>query len=173
MRTSGDPMQLAGAARMTFESLGGKRPVFDVRPMSAYVEDATRETRFMLVLLSLFAGLALALAATGLYGVISHTVVQSTREIGLRIALGSDRMAVLGLVLRRAATLAAVGIAIGLAGAMGFTRYLETLLFGLTPLDPATYVVVVLVFISVALIASYVPARRAARVDPLVALRYE
>ena len=173
MRVSGDPMQLAGAARMTFESLGGKRPVFEVRPMSAYVEDATRETRFMLVLLSLFAGLALVLAAIGLYGVIGHTVAQSTREIGLRIALGSSGLEVLRLVLGRAGVLTLVGIVLGLTGAMGLTRYLQAMLFGLTPLDPATYIVVALVFAAVALFASYVPARRAAHVDPLVALRYE
>ena len=173
MKVSGDPMQLAGAARTTFEALGGKRPVYDVRPMVGYVEDATRETRFILVLLSIFAGLAVALSAIGIYGVMAHTVVQSTREIGVRIALGAKRVEVLGMVLGRAVALAAVGIVLGLVGAVGATHYLQSMLFGLTPLDPQTYAVVAAVFASVAMLGAYLPARRASRVDPLVALRYE
>jgi predicted permease len=173
IRVSGDPMQLSGAARTTFEALGGKRPVYDVRPMSGYVEDATRETRFILVLLSIFAGLALVLSAIGIYGVIAHTVVQSTREIGVRIALGAKKSEVLRMVLGRASVLAAIGIVLGLAGAIGVTRQLQSMLFGVTPFDAPTYVVVAIVFASVAVLGAYLPARRAARVDPLVALRYE
>ena len=173
MKVSGDPIQLAGAARTTFEALGGRRPVYDVRPMIGYVEDATRETRFILVLLSIFAGLALVLSAIGIYGVMAHTVAQSTREIGVRIALGARKVEVLRMVLGRAGVLAAVGIVLGLVGAIGATRYLQSMLFGLTPLDPATYVVVAAVFASVAMLGAYLPARRASRVDPLVALRYE
>ncbi len=173
MRVAGEPMQLAGAARTTFEALGGKRPVYDVRPMAGYVEDATRETRFILVLLSIFAGLAMVLSAIGIYGVIAHTVAQSTREIGVRLALGAEKSEVLRMILGRAGVLAAIGIVLGLAAAIGVTRQLQSMLFGLTPFDPPTYVVVAVVFASVAVLGAYLPARRAARVDPLVALRHD
>jgi ABC-type antimicrobial peptide transport system permease subunit len=166
-------MLLADEARSTFESLGGRRPAYDVRPLTAYVEDATREAQFIVALLSIFAGLALVLAAIGIYGVINQVVVQSTREIGVRIALGSGRGEVLRLVLGRAGVLTAGGLVLGIVGAATATRYLQAMLFGLTALDPPTYAAVTVVFGGVALLASYVPARRATRVDPLVALKYE
>jgi predicted permease len=171
MKVAGNPLQLAGASRSAVESIGGKRPVYDVRPMSDYIEDVTRETRFVLMLLSMFAGLAVLLAAIGIYGVISQGVAQSTHELGIRLALGSSRLEVVRLVLVRAGAVTAAGITLGIAGAMVMTQYIRTMLFGLTSLDPATYVGVTVIFGVVALVASYLPARRAARVDPLVALR--
>jgi putative ABC transport system permease protein len=129
--------------------------------------------RLYAVLLGVFAAGALALAVIGLYGTISYSVAHRTREIGVRMALGAPRQAVLALVLRQSLRIAVVGIALGLAGAVGLTRYLSGMLFELTPLDPATFAVVVALFAAVAALASLVPARRATRIDPQVALRSE
>jgi putative ABC transport system permease protein len=129
--------------------------------------------RFHATLLGAFAALAMLLAAVGIYGLLAYTVAQRTREIGVRMALGASRRGILALVIGQGAVLAGIGVAAGLAGAFASTRYLSSLLFGITPLDPATFVAVALVFAAVALFASYVPARRATRVDPLVALRSE
>jgi len=122
---------------------------------------------------AIFSGVAVALAAIGLYGVMGYSVVQRTREIGIRMALGARRVEVMQLVLRQSIMLAAVGLLLGLAGAAAVTRYLEGLLFGLTPLDPATFGAVALVFGAVATLAAFVPARRATTVDPAIALRCE
>jgi putative ABC transport system permease protein len=113
------------------------------------------------------------LAAIGIYGVMAYSVSQRTREIGIRMALGAQRSAVVGLVLHQSLLLTIVGIGIGIAGAAAVSRYLEGLLFGLTPLDPPTFAAVAVMFAAVALFAAFVPARRATKVDPLVALRYE
>ena len=123
------------------------------------------------MLLGIFAGVAVTLAAVGIYGVLAYAVTQRTREIGIRMALGAERSNVMGLVMGQSASLVALGIALGLAGAAAVTRYLDTMLFGLTPRDPATLITVSLTLAAVATLASYVPARRATKVDPLVALR--
>jgi putative ABC transport system permease protein len=125
------------------------------------------------VLLGIFAAVAGGIAAIGIYGVLAYAVTQRTREIGIRMALGAQPREVRRLVLRQGIQLIAPGIAIGIAGAVGFTRYLEGMLFGLTPLDPSTFMAVSLLFAVIALLACYVPARRATKVDPLVSLRYE
>src|SRR5262245_47893725 len=125
------------------------------------------------VLVGVFASVAFALAVVGLYGVMSYTVAQRTREIGVRIALGAEPRDVTRLVLRRSGVLTAIGIAAGLSGAAGLTRYLDSLLFGLRPLDPPTFAMTAAAFAAIAMLASYVPARRAASVDPLAALRAE
>jgi ABC-type antimicrobial peptide transport system permease subunit len=142
-------------------------------PMEQLVAGSVARQRFYAVMLSVFAGVAAILAAIGIYGVLAYAVVQRTREIGIRMALGAQRAQVLRLILGRGAMLTAIGIALGLAGAAVGTRVLQDLLFGITPLDPQTFIAVSLLFGLVATVASYLPARRATTVDPMVALRSE
>jgi putative ABC transport system permease protein len=134
---------------------------------------AQSRPRFLALLLTMFAGVALTLAAVGIYGVISYSVAQRTKEFGLRLALGAQCGDVLGIVLGRSALLTLAGIGIGLIGAFALTRFLATLLFGVSTTDPVTFLVVSVVLGMVALLASYIPARRATKVDPIVALRNE
>jgi putative ABC transport system permease protein len=141
--------------------------------MERLVANSVARQRFYAVVLGVFAGVAALLAAIGIYGVLAYAVIQRTQEIGVRIALGARRQQVLNLVLRRGLLLAAAGIALGLAGAGAGTRYLQGMLFGVTPLDGVTFTVVAVGFTLVAALASYVPARRATHVDPMVALRSE
>ena len=123
--------------------------------------------------LAIFGGMALLLAVFGISSVVAYSVVQRTREIGIRLALGAPRVRLLGHVLRRSAMLTGIGIVLGLAGAAGLARYLDSLLFELTPLDVTTFIAVVAVFLAVAALASYIPARRASRIQPVIALRTE
>jgi putative ABC transport system permease protein len=141
--------------------------------MNDRIRDATSRARFSAILWAVFAGIALVLAAVGIYGVMSYLVTQRTREIGIRIALGAGSANVLALVVRRGAFLALAGIAIGAAGALVSTRVLSTMLYEVKPGDPATYVTIAAVLAAVALVASYIPARRASSVDPSSALRAE
>ena len=142
-------------------------------PMDRLLSGTVARPRFYAVMLGLFAGVAGFLAAIGIYGVLAYAVGQRTQEIGIRMALGAERGAVLRMVLRRGIVLATIGIVLGLAGAAGLTRYLSGMLFDLTPLDPPTYAAVAILFATVALVASYLPARRATQVDPVVALRHD
>ena len=141
--------------------------------MEDYLALDLGRARFQTMLLGLFAGIALLLTAVGLYGVMSFTVLQRTHEIGIRVALGAGRADVLRMVLSKSLALTGVGLAIGMIGASMLTRLLANLLYEVKPTDPATLVAVSVVLIAVSALASYIPARRAARVDPMVALRYE
>jgi putative ABC transport system permease protein len=173
VRTASDPAALAAAVRREVTALERNIPIYDVATMEQRLAGSVAARRFNLVLLGLFAALALALAGVGLYGVLAYGVSERTREIGVRMALGAHRRRVLALVIRQGLTLAAVGIAIGVVLAFACSRLLRTSLFGVTTTDPVTYVAIPLLLIVVALLSSYLPARRATRVDPLVALRVE
>jgi ABC-type antimicrobial peptide transport system permease subunit len=144
-----------------------------VRTLDEYVDRSMAQTSFTLIMLGIAAAVALFLGSVGIYGVISYVVSQRTREIGVRMALGAEQRDVSRMVLKQASLLAGGGVVIGLAGAMGLTRLMSSLLFGVSPMDPVTFGSVAVGLAAVALVASYVPARRAAKVDPVVALRFE
>ena len=171
LRTAGDPLALAAAARRTIHEVGSDLPVYDVRTLASRVSDATAQARFSALLLTVFAAAALALAAIGIYGVISFAVAQRTREIGIRVALGADRAAVLRLIIGQGAAVAVTGLVVGLVAALAATRVLGALLFDVTPTDPLTMVTVVVLLAVAALVACWIPARRAARLQPAAALR--
>jgi putative ABC transport system permease protein len=147
--------------------------VDNVATMEELVSNSLSRPRLYAVLLGVFAGVALTLTAIGIYGVMAYAVAQRTREIGIRMALGADRSQVLGLVLRQSSAVTVIGVIAGLAASAAATRYLQGMLFGLTPLDPSTFLFVAVAFAGLATLASFVPARRATQVDPLIALRSE
>jgi putative ABC transport system permease protein len=173
LRTSGDPLQLSRAATEAVHSLDPSLPVSSIRTMDDVIATAESRPRFLTLLLGLFSGLAMALAAVGIYGVMAYSVTQRTQEIGIRMALGAKPTDVLGMVVKNGMLLTAIGMAVGLGAALGLTRLMRTLLFGVTATDAMTFVTVPLVLVVIALIACYIPARRATRVDPLIALRYD
>jgi putative ABC transport system permease protein len=173
IRTSGDPLSVASAVRQQVAAVDKDQPVADVRTMEDIVALSITQQRFSLLLLSLFAGLALVLAAAGIYGVMAYSVIQRTREIRIRMALGARSSDVLRMIVGKGLALTLLGVAAGLAGALALGRFLVTLLFEVRPNDPATLAIVSALLVGVACAASYLPARRAMKVDPLVALRYE
>ena len=173
LRTAVEPMRLARAVEEQIHSLDKDQPIADVVPMDVFLSNAVARPRFQSVLLAVFAGLALTLAAIGIFGVMSYSVAQRTSEIGIRVALGAQRSQILKLVVGQGALLMLIGIAGGLAGAFALTRVLRSLLFEVTTTDPVVFATVPLLLCAVALFASYLPARRAAKMDPLTALRYE
>ena len=173
VRTTGDPAALAPAIRSEIHALDENVTVSQVQTMEQVVADATAEPLFYLLLLGTFAAVALTLAAVGIYGVMSYSVSRRTHEIGVRMALGAKRNDVLKLVTGQGMILALTGTAVGSAGALPLARLMSSLLYGVRPTDPLTFAVVTAVLTGVALLASYIPARRAMKIDPMVALRYE
>ena len=173
VRSKGDPAELARALRAEVFAIDKNQPVYDVKTLDQRVVRTIASSRSLMLLFSGFALLALVLASVGIYGIVSYAVSQRTREIGIRMALGARGVDVLRMVLKNGMTLVVAGVAIGVAGALALTRFLTTMLFGVTPTDTATFIVVSLTLAVVALIACLVPARRATKVDPLEALRYE
>ncbi len=173
VRTESDPLRALGVVRAAVHSVDPDLPLAGVTTMGDLIDQSTGARRFAMLLLGGFAVLAMVLASVGLYGVMSYTVTQRAREFGLRVALGAKSGEVVALVLRQGARLALTGVAIGLVVAFAVTRALKTMLFDLSATDPVTFVTISLLLVAVALLASYLPARRATRVDPMVALRAE
>ena len=172
-RTSGDPRRLEETVRQVILGVDNTQPVFHIRPLESYLAESLASRRFTLTLLGLFGGLALLLAAVGIYGVISYAVSLRTRELGIRMAMGAERKDVLQMVLRQGLRLAATGLLLGLAASIVLSRFLTSLLFQVKPADGVTTIAVALILAAVALLANYLPARRASRVDPNEALRCE
>jgi len=174
VRTSGDPLALVPAIRSRVLSIDPQLPIFNISTLEQRLSNSVARPRFYATLLGVFAGLALLLAVVGIYGVLSYHVVQCTREIGVRMAMGAQRDDVLKLVIRQGAALALIGIVIGLvAGIWTSNHFLPSLLFGITATDSMTYIVIAAVMFIIAIVAAYIPARRAMEIDPVVALRYE
>jgi predicted permease len=173
VRTRGDPTAVVGAIRSRLREIDPDLPMFGVRPMTDLVSDSAARARLYAILLGVFAGLALLLAAVGMYGVMAYVVARRTPEFGVRIALGAKTADILGLVLRRGVLLSLLGVGIGLAGALAASRALSALLYGVTPTDPVTLIAVPVVLTGVAIAACLVPARRATATDPMSVLRSE
>ncbi len=173
LRTSAKPEQLLAATQQEIRALDPKLPVYNVKTLEQYRRDALSDTRIQTVLIVGFGLLALALASLGLYGVLSYSVAQRAREIGIRMALGANRSDVLRLVIWQGFKLISIGVALGLSGAFAATRVLQSLLYGVSPTDPATFAGITVLLLLVALLACWIPARKATKVDPMVALRCE
>jgi putative ABC transport system permease protein len=171
LRTTGDPLALAGPLRHAVSSFDADLPLSDVQTLETIVDQALSPARFGMLLIALFAGLALVLASVGVYGVISYSVAQRTHEIGIRMAIGADRGDVLRMVLWQSLALALIGVGVGLACAAGLTRFLAGQLYGVSATDPAIFAAVACLLTFIALVASWVPARRATGVDPLTTMR--
>jgi predicted lysophospholipase L1 biosynthesis ABC-type transport system permease subunit len=173
IRTAGPPMTLAAAARKTVWDLNPRLPVANVRSITGIVSRSMARTTYTAILLGIAACMALLLGSIGIYGVISYIVSQRTREIGVRMALGARRADVSRMVLCQGVSVSLVGIVIGIASTLGLTRFMSALLYGVSSTDPVTILAVSLLLLSVTALASYIPARRAATVDPVEALRCE
>jgi putative ABC transport system permease protein len=171
-RTTDDPAQLTSTVRQLVREIDPALPAFGLGPLTDVISESLAQRRFSMLLLAVFALIAVFLAAVGLYGVVAYTVSQRTQEIGVRMAIGADRSDVLKMVVRGGMTLALVGVAIGLLGALVLARVVASMLFEVTPFDPTSYAATAAILLAVAVLACYVPARRATRVDPLVALRH-
>jgi putative ABC transport system permease protein len=172
-RTAIDPARLENAVRQAFVAVDRTQPVFRVRPLEAYMAESLATRSFTLTLIAAFGALALVLAAVGIYGVVSYTVSLRTREVGIRMALGASRRAVLAMVLGQGMRVIGAGLAAGICASLVLTRFLATLLYEIRATDVATFAGVAVVLVFVALVANYLPARRASNVDPVVALRHE
>jgi putative ABC transport system permease protein len=173
VRTDNDPSGVVAAVKSRIWSVDRELPVTRIATMESVLASSVAPRRFNMLLLGLFAAVALALAAVGIYGVISYMVSQRTHEIGIRLALGAKNGDVFRLVIGQGMSLALAGVGLGLMAAFGLTRLMSGLLFGVSPTDGATYIVIAVLLTGVALAACLVPAHRAIKVDPMVALRYE
>jgi putative ABC transport system permease protein len=173
VRTEGDPASLMKLVRHSVQEIDSREVIYGVQTLDQVLAGALAPRRLSMILLGVFAGLAVVLACVGIYGVVSYLVGERTHEIGLRVALGAQRSDVMRLVLGEGAKMALAGVVAGLAAAFGLTRLMANQLFGVTPHDPLTYAAVAVLLMLVALFACYVPARRAVRLDPLAALRCE
>jgi ABC-type antimicrobial peptide transport system permease subunit len=171
VKTDGNPARYISAVRGQVLAIDRDQGISSVKTMDELKDDELGQPRLILGLIEGFAGAALLLAAVGVYGVIAYSVAQRTRELGIRQAIGAQRGDILRHVLKQAVVLAIAGVAAGLSGAYGLTRVMKSLLFGVSPTDPTTFAAVGLLFIVVALAASYLPARRATKIDPMAALR--
>jgi putative ABC transport system permease protein len=171
LKTGLDPADLVQQVRVAVQSLDPEQPIADVRTMEQWIERSLEGRRSPMMLFALFGCVALVLSAIGIYGVLAFNVAQRVREFGIRQALGADRRAILSLVFRQGLVTAGVGLVLGLAASVGLTRYLTTLLFGVQARDLTVFSGVTLLLLAVAMLACYVPARRATRIDPMVALR--
>jgi putative ABC transport system permease protein len=171
IRARGNPVDVAASARAAVAAIDSGLPVANMQPMTAIARAAIGEPRFATIVMSFFAIVACLLATLGLYGILAYNVEQRVREIGVRVALGADRREILRLFIRNGMSLMALGIAVGVPAALALTRVLQELLSGVTSSDPLTYAAVVGIFLTTTLVASYLPARRATRLDPVSALR--
>jgi ABC-type antimicrobial peptide transport system permease subunit len=171
MRTTTDPASLTSAVNHQLHEVDHDLPLYGVVTMDQRVADSLARRRFTAILLALFGGFALTLATIGIYGVMAYLVNQGTREIGIRMALGANQPTVLKLVVKQGMLLALTGVAIGLVAAFAFSRLVSGLLYGVKSTDPLTFILVTVLLTIVALVASYIPARRATRIDPMVCLR--
>jgi putative ABC transport system permease protein len=173
VRTSSDPRAVISSLRQAVWAIDANQPLSNINTLEQIVSESIAQPRLNMLLMMLFGGLALLLSAVGIYGLLSYAVTQRTQELGIRMALGANVTDVLKLVLKQGMLLALIGEVIGLAGAFALTRLMSGLLFGVTPTDTTIFAGVVAVLTLTALFACYLPARRATKVDPLVALRYE
>ena len=172
VRVSGDPLQQIGVVRERMRQMDAALPI-GVTPMLEVYSDSVGQQRFYVALISIFGGLALLLAIVGIFGVVSYSVTQRVREIGVRMALGAQRADILKMIVGHGMAPAVIGVGVGTAAAAALTRFIEKLIFDVNPVDPATFLSVCVLLMVVAAIACWIPARRATRVDPMVALRYE
>jgi putative ABC transport system permease protein len=173
VRAATDPTRLTAAIKGEVQAMDRDVPIYTIRTMENLVSESVAQPRFRTLLLAIFAAVALVLAAVGIYGVMSYYVTQRTHEIGVRMALGASSRDVMRLVVGHGMALAIAGVGIGLAGSFLLTRLMASLLYQVSASDPATFVAISIMLTAVALLASYIPARRATKVDPMVALRYE
>jgi predicted permease len=173
VRIAGSPVVETHAVRHAIEQVNSQAVVFDAETMEEIISGTLSSQRFSMILMAIFAGLALIMASVGIYGVISYVTSHRVHEIGIRLALGAQRADILRMIMGQGLRLALIGVAIGIVGAVALTRFLSSLLFGVKPTDLLTFIAVSLILTSVALVASYIPARRATKVDPILALHYE
>ena len=173
VRAKSDPLALSAALRDQVWSVVRNQPVSNIRTMEQVVETSFKQSSFAVTILGIFAALALLLSALGIYGVMSYLVSQRMNEIGIRMALGATRSDVLKLILKHGILLAIVGVSIGVIASFALTRLMSDLLYGVSPTDAATFIVIPFVLIIVAFVSCFLPARSASRVDPIIALRYE